>query len=104
MENITQEKFTELSKLDGYIIIDVRTKGECSEGIVENAINIDFLDNTTFLNEIAKLNITEKYLVYCRSGNRSGQACKLMESLNFKHTFNLTGGMLAWEGPLVKKC
>ncbi len=38
----------------------------------------------------------EEVIVYCRSGNRSGQACLLLETMGFKNVKNLTGGMLAW--------
>ena len=36
-------------------------------------------------------------IVYCRSGNRSGQACMILDMLGFKKTYNLAGGMLAWK-------
>ena len=39
----------------------------------------------------------EELILYCRSGGRSGQACQILESLGYAHTFNLIGGMLAWE-------
>lgn len=38
----------------------------------------------------------EELIVYCRSGNRSGQACLILETLGFKNVKNLTGGMLNW--------
>ena len=39
----------------------------------------------------------EEVILYCRSGNRSGQACLILDTLGFKNTKNLTGGMLAWQ-------
>ncbi|MER3497796.1 MAG: NADH oxidase [Chitinophagaceae bacterium] len=39
----------------------------------------------------------EEVICYCRSGNRSWQACLILDMLGFKHTKNLTGGMLAWQ-------
>ncbi|MEP7372442.1 MAG: rhodanese-like domain-containing protein [Chitinophagaceae bacterium] len=39
----------------------------------------------------------EELIIYCRSGNRSGQACLILDSLGFKNTKNLVGGMLAWQ-------
>jgi rhodanese-related sulfurtransferase len=38
----------------------------------------------------------EELIMYCRSGNRSGQACLILETLGFKNVKNLTGGMLNW--------
>ena len=38
----------------------------------------------------------EELIVYCRSGNRSGQACLILDTMGFKNTRNVTGGMLAW--------
>lgn len=39
----------------------------------------------------------EELIVYCRSGNRSGQACLILDTMGFTNTKNLVGGMLAWE-------
>lgn len=39
----------------------------------------------------------EEVIVYCRSGNRSGQACLILDTMGFTNTKNLVGGMLAWE-------
>ena len=39
----------------------------------------------------------ETVYVYCRSGNRSGQACLMLEPYGFKDIINLSGGMLAWQ-------
>ncbi|MBX3239686.1 MAG: rhodanese-like domain-containing protein [Chitinophagaceae bacterium] len=38
----------------------------------------------------------QEIVVYCRSGNRSGQACLVLESAGFLNVKNLAGGMLAW--------
>ena len=35
-------------------------------------------------------------IVYCRSGNRSGQAALMLEAMGFRDVKNLQGGMLAW--------
>lgn len=39
----------------------------------------------------------EEVIVYCRSGNRSGQACMVLEQYGFSNLKNLQGGMLEWE-------
>ncbi len=39
----------------------------------------------------------EELIIYCRSGNRSGQACLILETMGFTNVINLTGGMLNWQ-------
>ena len=39
----------------------------------------------------------QEVIIYCRSGNRSGQACMVLESLGFTNVINVSGGMLAWQ-------
>ncbi len=102
MEDLTQEEWaSQLAKDDNAVILDVRTDDEIAEGIIPNAIHIDIYKGQEFINEIEKLDKSKNYYVYCRSGNRSGQACAIMEQLGFENAFNLEGGMLEWEGDVV---
>jgi len=39
----------------------------------------------------------EEVICYCRSGNRSGQAALILETLGFENVVNVTGGMLDWQ-------
>ena len=39
----------------------------------------------------------EDVYVQCRSGNRSRMACQVLDQLGFKSTFNVEGGILAWQ-------
>ncbi len=39
----------------------------------------------------------QEVICYCRSGNRSGQACMFLEMIGFSDVKNLTGGMIAWQ-------
>jgi rhodanese-related sulfurtransferase len=39
----------------------------------------------------------QEIILYCRSGNRSGQACLILDTMGFSNTKNLQGGMLAWQ-------
>lgn len=47
-------------------------------------------------NEIDHLK-DEEIILYCRSGNRSGQAAMILETMGFSNVKNLVGGMLAWQ-------
>lgn len=44
----------------------------------------------------------EQVYIYCRSGNRSGQACMMLETMGFTNLVNVTGGMLAWQDRIAK--
>ena len=39
----------------------------------------------------------EEIIIHCRSGVRSAQACLLLDTMGFKNTKNLVGGILAWQ-------
>lgn len=44
----------------------------------------------------------EEVIIYCRSGNRSGQAALILDTLGFTNVKNLTGGMLGWQEKFSK--
>ncbi|HVW63202.1 MAG TPA: rhodanese-like domain-containing protein [Puia sp.] len=44
----------------------------------------------------------KEVIVYCRSGNRSGQAGHILETAGFSNVKNLTGGMMAWQDRVMK--
>lgn len=102
MADLTQEEWAEqLDKDENAVILDVRTADEVDDGYIPGAINIDIYKGQQFLNELEKLDKSKHYYVYCRTGNRSGQACTLMENMGFKDAFNLMGGIMEWEGEIV---
>jgi len=39
----------------------------------------------------------QEVILYCRSGNRSGQATMMLQTMGFSNPKNLVGGMLAWQ-------
>jgi rhodanese-related sulfurtransferase len=87
----------------GIITLDVRTPGEFNEGHIEGAQLIDF-QSGNFESEIATLDKSKTYAVYCRSGSRSGQAVKIMSDAGFTNIYNLDGGVIDWANaglPLV---
>ncbi len=101
MANLTQEEWvSQLEKDNNAVILDVRAPEEVEEGYIPNALNIDFYLGQGFLDELEALDKSKNYYVYCRSGNRSGQACAIMKSAGFKNTYNLEGGFMQWEGDI----
>lgn len=77
------------------VIIDVRTAAEFKQNAIKGAINIDTM-SSNFTQKIADLDKSKTYFVYCRSGNRSGSACKLMGNAGLESLYNLSGGLMRW--------
>ena len=102
-----QEAFDLIQQNKGnpdFLIIDVRTPEEFKDGHIENAILIDFYSEN-FKDELAKLDREKTFSIYCRSGNRSGQAVDIMAELGFQEIYNLSVGIQEWiaQGfPIVK--
>jgi len=87
-----------------FVIIDVRTREEFSAERIENVTNIDFYSET-FRDMLNNLDKNKKYLIYCRSGARSGSALDIMAELNFNEVYNISGGIVQWKSegfPTVK--
>jgi rhodanese-related sulfurtransferase len=78
-----------------FVILDVRTPAEFSDGHISGAINIDFYASD-FKDQLSRLDLNKRYLVYCRTGIRSAQAAGIMAGLGFQNIYNLTGGITAW--------
>jgi len=99
IENITpQEAFALIQNNQDnpdFVILDVRTPEEIAHGYIENAINMNFYSET-FRDELDSLDKNKTYLIYCRSGGRSGNALNIMEELNFREGYNMSGGITAW--------
>jgi rhodanese-related sulfurtransferase len=102
MADLSQEVWTKQLKEDNNkVVLDVRTQDEVDGGIIPNSIHIDIYKGQGFIDDIEKLDKTKSYYVYCRSGNRSGQACAIMNQLGFDSAFNLEGGFNEWKGEVT---
>lgn len=101
--DISPEEFKDLSGKENYHILDVRAEKEYEEGLISNHTLIDYFQND-FKEQIEALDKSVNYLIYCRSGNRSGKACQMMEELGFTgELYNLDGGIQAWNQSYGKK-
>lgn len=77
------------------VVLDVRTPGEFASGHLANAINID-VEGAGFDADIANLDKTKTYAVYCRSGNRSQVAVSKMTDAGFTNIVELESGINGW--------
>ncbi len=94
-EDIGVEAFKGKMAEPGIVLIDVRTPEEIAEGKIEGAMELNYYDDN-FAEELGKMDKDKTYLIYCRSGNRSGKACKLMQEQGFSKLYNLEGGYIEW--------
>lgn len=97
MQNITVDELK--SRMDNgekLNIIDVREPVENAEFNIGGILLPLGKVKTMQIEEIDELK-DQELICYCRSGNRSGQACLLLDTMGFKNTKNLVGGMLAWQ-------
>lgn len=97
MQNITAEELKQrIDNGEELNIVDVREPHERAEfnigGIHVPLGHVQAMQ----VDELEELKDKE-VIVYCRSGNRSGQACMLLETMGFTNVKNLTGGMLKWQ-------
>ena len=70
---------------EGAYLVDVRTPAEFAEGHVKGSVNIP-LD--TISNNLQKFSNKNNIIVFCRSGNRSGQAKVILENNGIKNVTN----------------
>ena len=96
MQNITVEELKKrLDACEKLNIVDVREPNEHAEfNIGGKLIPLGKIQSMQ-IDELEEFKDKE-LILYCRSGNRSGQACLFLDSMGFTNTRNLTGGMLAW--------
>lgn len=85
------------SDTPGFVLLDVRTPGEYNKGHIQGAKLLDYYD-PDFLKRLKTLDRGKTYLLYCRTGNRSGRTLYLMGKLGFKQAAHLAGGIVAWQG------
>lgn len=79
-----------------FIILDIRTPREYRQGHIPGAISIDYY-NPNFKSNIDRLDRGKTYLIYCRSGNRTGRSLKIFAELGFLHIYHLKGGIIDWQ-------
>ena len=94
MDITVQELKERLDKGDQFVLLDVREQFERDEFNVGG----DFIPigKITQSMDYFAGKEEEEIVIYCRSGNRSGQVQRYLQQQGYKNVRNLTGGMLAW--------
>jgi rhodanese-related sulfurtransferase len=87
----------------GFVLLDIRTQAEVEAGHISGAVSLDFY-SPTFRDDLAALDRGLIYLIYCRTGNRTGQAYVIMEELGFERVYDMGGGISQWIGAGYPVC
>lgn len=95
VKNVDVTEFKSLMANENTVVLDVRTPDEIANGKIANAAELDFFADG-FDAKVAQLDKSKTYLVYCKSGGRSGKTCNKMAAQGFKNVYNLKGGYKAW--------
>ena len=69
----------------GILVIDVRTTQEWQSGHLEEAIHIEWQDILSISESVSK---DKEIYLYCRSGNRSGKAAKILIDAGYINAIN----------------
>ena len=100
MKSMTTDELLELLDANEDLnIIDVREDFEVEHGMIPGAVNIPLGDIPA---RAAELDRSKEYIVVCKGGVRSANACEYLAQQGFDVT-NLEGGMMAYDGELEFK-
>ena len=100
VKNLSQQDLTAKLKEKNTVLIDVRTSIEVASGYIPEAEYFIDINGANFEQKIAELDTTKTYIMYCRSGGRSGKAYSYMVKNGFSKVYNLEGGILDYTGKL----
>ncbi|QMU61958.1 MAG: rhodanese-like domain-containing protein [Gammaproteobacteria bacterium] len=87
------------------LVLDVREANELGQGSIIDAKHVALSVLPEKLDNLAN-NKDQPILVFCKMGNRSAQACKLLLKNSYTNVFGLKGGITAWVNdqlPITKK-
>ncbi|GAC1487405.1 MAG: hypothetical protein NVS1B13_15440 [Flavisolibacter sp.] len=97
MKNISVEELKQkIDKGENINLIDCREPHEYEQANLGGKLIPLGKIQTMQVDELEDLK-EEEIIVHCRSGHRSMLACLVLDSMGFKNTCNLTGGILAWQ-------
>ena len=97
MTNITVQELKEkINKGEHINLVDVREHDERTAFNI-GGIFLPLGKIQTMQTEEIDNQKNKEVIFYCRSGNRSGQACLILEAMGFTNVKNVVGGMNDWQ-------
>ena len=97
MKNITVEELKQkMDRGEKINLIDCREPNEYDESNLGGKLVPLGKFQTMQVEELEDLK-DEEVIIHCRSGKRSMMACMVLDQMGFSNTYNLEGGILAWQ-------
>lgn len=81
---------------DNIQLIDVRTPKEIKQGFIKTAKFANYFDADFYKKATKQLDKTKPVYLYCRSGNRSVKAAKILKEKGYQ-VINVLGGYNQWK-------
>lgn len=89
--DISAKEFKEKLESNAGIVVDVRTLEEYEAGHLK-IVDLQYNWNGgEFHDAVEEMDKNKTYYLYCRSGNRSGHAARLMKEKGFENVYNVGG-------------
>lgn len=104
-KELTPSEAVMMMNHDDALLLDVREANEVAQGKIKGCKHIPLSNFKQRMNELEE-DKERKIIIYCRSGNRSGQASAMLCKQQYSQVYNLKGGVMAWQSdnlPLAKK-
>ncbi|NQT60559.1 MAG: rhodanese-like domain-containing protein [Bacteroidetes bacterium] len=96
LQTITAEEFSDAMKENpDHLLLDVRTQDEYDSSHLSDSTLISVQELSSRIDEISDWK-EKPVFVYCRSGNRSLSASKILRDAGFVSIYNLNGGITSW--------
>ena len=93
--DVTGDQVAGLLNQPNVVMLDVRTDLEVSGGTIGNAKHINYM-GSDFKQQIAQLDTSKTYVVYCHSGGRSPKAFKALKEAGLPNVLHYPGGWADW--------
>ncbi len=78
-----------------FVLLDIRTPKEFKDGHIQGALLLDYYSRD-FVSRLKTMDKDKNYLIYCRSGNRSGKSMAIFAKLGFGRAYHMDSGLVGW--------
>lgn len=75
-------------------LVDIRTPAEVARGVIPHAVTLPMHLIPLKLDHFS--DPTKEFVIYCRTGSRSAQACMFLNQQGINNVANLRGGIMSW--------